>query len=146
MKKNRIGFRLFSIFFLLVFLSGLSVFAQKNPKDKFIFAPLNPIKMPKVETVTIKNGLKLFLVEDHEYPTIDMRAMVRMGSVFEPSSKIGLASITGRVLRTGGTTSMTGDEIDKELETLAATVSTGIGLASGYIMVSPYFLCILENM
>lgn len=136
MKKNRIVFRVFSVFLLLVFLSGVSVLAQKSPKDKFIFAPLNPIKMPKVETVVLKNGLKLFLVEDHEYPTIDMRAMVRIGSVFEPSSKIGLASITGQVLRTGGTASITGDEIDKELETLAATVSTGIGQTSGYITVS----------
>jgi zinc protease len=31
---------------------------------------------------------------------------------------------------------MTGDEIDKELETMAASVSTGIGLTSGYITVS----------
>jgi predicted Zn-dependent peptidase len=62
--------------------------------------------------------------------------MVRLGSVFEPASQIGLASITGRVLRTGGTTSMTGDQIDKELETMAAYVSTGIGLTSGYITVS----------
>lgn len=136
MKKLRKSFRFFSVLFLLIFLSGISVFAQKSPKDKFIFPTLNPIKMPKVETVNLKNGLKLFLVEDHEYPTIDMRAMVRVGSVFEPPSKIGLASVTGSVLRTGGTTSMSGDEIDKELETLAATVSTGIGQTSGYIMVS----------
>jgi len=136
MKKTRELFRIFSILFLLILFCGVSVFAQKGPRDKFVFSPLNPIKMPKVETVNLKNGLKLFLVEDHEYPTIDMRAMVHARSVFEPASKIGLASITGQVLRTGGTTSMTGDEIDKELETLAATVSTGIGRGSAYITVS----------
>lgn len=136
MKKQKTLLKLFFILCLLVFISGMSVFAQKSPKDKFIFPTLNPINMPKVETVTLKNGMKLFLVEDHEYPTIDMRAMVRVGSVFEPVVKIGLASITGSVLRTGGTTSMTGDEIDKELETMAASVSTGIGQTSGYIMVS----------
>ena len=136
MKKQRTLLKLLSVLFLLVFISGVSVFGQKSPKDKFIFPTLNPIKMPQIETVTLKNGIKLFLVEDHEYPTIDMRAMVRIGSVFEPSSKIGLASITGSVLRTGGTASMTGDEIDKELETMAASVSTGIGQTSGYIMVS----------
>lgn len=135
MKHKRL-FKAFSVVFLLIFLSGVFLFAQKNPKDKFIFPTLNPIKMPKVETVKLKNGLKLFLVEDHEYPTIDMRAMVHVGSVFEPATKIGLASITGQVLRTGGTSSMTGDEIDKELETLAASVSTSIGEASGYIGVS----------
>ncbi|MGB2764496.1 MAG: pitrilysin family protein [Candidatus Aminicenantaceae bacterium] len=136
MKKQKTLLKLFFILYLFVFISGMSVFAQKSPKDKFVFTTLNPINMPKVETIKLKNGMKLFLVEDHEYPTIDMRAMVRIGSVFEPSSKIGLASITGSVLRTGGTTSMTGDEIDKELETMAASVSTGIGQTSGYIMVS----------
>ena len=138
MKKQRKFIKIFPTFFLLflIIFCGGSGFAQKSPKDKFFFAPLSPIKMPRVETVELENGLRLFLVEDREYPTIDMRAIVRVGSVFEPPSKTGLASITGQVLRTGGTVSMTGDEIDKELETLAATVSTGIGLASGYIMVS----------
>jgi len=136
MKKQRTLLKLLSVLFLLVFISGVSVFGQKSPKDKFVFSPLNPIKMPQIETVTLKNGMKLFLVEDHEYPTIDMRAMIHTGSVFETPSKIGLASITGQVLRTGGTVSMTGDEIDKELETLAATVETGIGQTSGFITVS----------
>ena len=136
MKPQRKLITLFLASFLSILFCGTYVYAQKSPKDKFIFPQLNPIKMPKVERVELKNGLELFLVEDHEYPTIDMRAMVRLGSVFESASQIGLASITGRVLRTGGTTSMTGDQIDKELETMAAYVSTGIGLTSGYIMVS----------
>lgn len=116
--------------------SGAVSFAQKSPKDRFVFGPLSPIKIPKVETVELKNGLKLFLVEDHDYPTIDLRALVRAGSVFEPAGKIGLASVTGTVLRTGGTHTKTGDDIDRELETLAASVETSIGLTNGYFMVS----------
>jgi zinc protease len=136
MMKRRKILNLFLVLFLLVHFCGLFVFAQKSPKDKFVFGPLNPIKMPKVEKVELKNGLKLFLVEDHDYPTINIRAMVHTGSVFEPASKIGLAAVVGEVIRTGGTTSRTGDEIDKELETMAATVETGISQNSGYIMVS----------
>lgn len=117
----------------LVFGSGYS---QKAPKDKPVFGPLNPIKMPKVERAVLPNGIRLFLVEDPEYPTIDLLAMVRTGSVFEPADKVGLASLTGAVLRTGGTQFKTGDQIDKELETLAATVETGIGQTSGNISVS----------
>ncbi len=133
---NRKLTKVFLVLFILIQFCGLSVFAQKSPKEKFVFGPLNPIKMPKVEKIELKNGLKLFLVEDHDYPTIDVRAMVHTGSVFEPASKIGLAAIVGDVLRTGGTASRTGDEIDKELETMAATVETGISQTSGYIMVS----------
>jgi predicted Zn-dependent peptidase len=92
--------------------------------------------MPKVEKAELPNGLKLFLVEDPEYPTIDLWAMVRTGSVFEPAAKVGLASITGQVLRSGGTKTKTGDQIDKELDTLAASVSTSIGQTSGSLSVS----------
>jgi predicted Zn-dependent peptidase len=120
---------------LLAFITG-AAYAQKAPKDKFVFGPLNPIKMPKVERAELPNGIKLFLVEDPEYPTIDLWAMVKAGSVFEPADKTGLASLTGSVLRTGGTQSKTGDQIDKELETLAATVETGIGQTAGNIRVS----------
>ncbi|MFW6131860.1 MAG: M16 family metallopeptidase [Candidatus Aminicenantaceae bacterium] len=121
--------------FLIIF-SGNGILAQKNPKDKFDFPKLNPIKMPDIEKVELSNGLQLFLVEESKYPTIDLRAMIHTGSVFEPEDKIGLASITGQVLRTGGTETRTGDEIDKELETMAASISTGIGQTSGYIMTS----------
>lgn len=136
MKKKRALLTFIGVLLFVILFCGTFLFAQKSPKDKFVFAPLNPIKMPKIEKVSLANGLKVFLVEDHEYPTIDMRAMVHTGSVNEPPSKIGLAAITGQVLRTGGTESKTGDEIDKELETMAATVETGIGQGSGYITVS----------
>ena len=105
--------------------------AQKSPKDKFEFPTLNPIKMPNIETLELENGLKVFLVEDHDYPTIDLRAVVSIGSVHEPAEKVGLAAMTGTVLRTGGTASKTGDDIDRELESLAASVETYIGQSSG---------------
>lgn len=138
MREKRYFSRYITVFCLVIAFCGVSLFAQKSPKARFLFPALNPIEMPQVDTVELGNGLKLFLVEDHEYPTIDLRAMVRGGSVFEQPSQIGLAAVTGQVLRSGGTTSMTGDEIDEELETLAASVSTGIGLTSGYITVSVF--------
>lgn len=127
--------KVFAGLFLLTLFYGMS-YGQLGPKDKFVFGPLNPIKMPKVEKTELANGLKLFLVEDPEYPTIDLWAMVRAGSVFEPAAKIGLASITGQVLRTGGTKTKTGDQIDKELDTLAASVSTSVSQIYGSMSVS----------
>lgn len=122
---------------LAVFSSGATgLFSQKSPKDKFDHAPLHPIQMPEVKEVTFPNGLRLFLVEDHEFPTVDIRAMVKTGSVYEPSEKAGLAAIAGEVLRTGGTAARSGDDIDKDLETMAATLETSIGETSGYIRVS----------
>ncbi|NUO79618.1 insulinase family protein [candidate division KSB1 bacterium] len=109
---------------------------QKSPKDKFTFPPLSPIVMPDIEKVELKNGMQLLLVEDQQYPTIDLRAMIGVGSIYEPADKIGLAAITGTVLRTGGTEKMTGDEIDQVVETLGATIETSVGQGSGYVNVS----------
>ncbi|MCJ7525739.1 MAG: insulinase family protein [Candidatus Aminicenantes bacterium] len=130
MKKNRI------VISILALTLSACLWAQKGPKDPFQFAKLNQIKMPEVKQVTLKNGLKLFLVEDKSLPTIDMRGMIYSGSVYEPAEKAGLASITGEVLRSGGTQKLNGDQLDRELETMAAQIETGIDDESGYIQIS----------
>ncbi|MBE0460111.1 MAG: insulinase family protein [Candidatus Aminicenantes bacterium] len=127
---------IFGLAICIGIMCGVFVYGQKSPKETFVFPPLNPIQMPKVEQMELPNGLQLFLVEDHEYPTIDMHALVRTGSIYEPKEKVGLAALTGRVLRTGGTVSKTGDEIDKELESIAARIEVFIGQTSGNINVS----------
>jgi predicted Zn-dependent peptidase len=136
MKRVPSSLSILIICLLLSFaLAGVAA-TQKGPKDKFSFPSLHGIEMPKVAQATLKNGLKLYLVEDRLYPTIDLRAMVGVGSIYEPADKIGLASITGTVLRTGGTEKMKGDEIDQLLESLGASVETSVGEGSGYVYVS----------
>ncbi|MHC4580942.1 MAG: M16 family metallopeptidase, partial [Planctomycetota bacterium] len=95
------------------------------------YPKLGDIEVPEVEQVTLANGMRLFLLEDHELPLINLSVRIRTGSIHEPAEKIGLASMTGQVMRTGGTGTMTGDEMDEELEAIAASVETGIGLNSG---------------
>ncbi len=133
MKQVRQSIR-FSL--VLSFLFSSMLLAQKGPKDPFVFPPLSKVLTPAINEVTLKNGMRLFLVEDHDYPTIDMRALVRTGSLYEPADKCGMASITGTVLRTGGSKKYPGDELDRMLETLGATVETGISQESGYISLS----------
>ncbi|MGB2809816.1 MAG: pitrilysin family protein [Sedimentisphaerales bacterium] len=102
-----------------------------RPYKNLKFPRLGDIEMPRVQRVTLANGMRLFLVEDHELPLISISARIRTGSIYGPADKIGLASITGIVMRTGGTTSRTGDELDEQLERIAAAVETSIGLNSG---------------
>lgn len=135
-RQSQRSLRLFCAFVLILALWAPAARAQKSPKDKFEFPALNPIKMPKIEILELANGLNVFLVEDHDFPTIDIRAVVRIGSVYEPAEKVGLAAITGTVLRSGGTASKTGDEIDRELESLAAIIETYIGQSSGGFVAS----------
>jgi len=86
--------------------------------------------------IQLKNGMVIFLQEDHELPLIDGTARIRGGSVNEPATKTGLMDIYGEVWRTGGTKSQTGDQLDDLLEARAAKVETGSGSDSTTISFS----------
>jgi len=100
------------------------------------FPPLRPIQVPKVATFTLPNGMKLYLLEDHELPMINGVAQVRTGNLFEPADKIGLATMTGMVIRTGGTRTKTGEQLDEQLENIAASVESNIGETAGSVSFS----------
>ncbi len=112
-------------------LPKLKVSQQGASYKRIKYPKLGDIVMPDVGKVTLDNGIKLFLLEDHELPIINVSVMIRTGSIFEPADEIGLASICGEVMRTGGTKTRTGDQIDEELESIAARVETSIGVDSG---------------
>jgi len=134
--------RIFLIKCLVLLAFGLSIFVtgcssrQAADYEKLKYPKLGDIVMPQIEQATLPNGMRLFLVEDHELPLINVSAIIRTGSIYEPADKTGLASITGEVMRTGGTAARTGDELDEELERMAASVETAIGLNSGSASVS----------
>ena len=97
------------------------------------FPPLKRIPIPNVATYTLPNGMKLYLLEDHELPVVSGTIRVRTGNLFEPADKVGLATITGVVMRSGGTKNKTGDQLDEELENIAASVESDIGESSGTV-------------
>ncbi len=104
-----------------------------KPWNRLAYPKLGEVKLPEVKRYTLANGMKLFLVEDHRLPLVDARALVRTGSRWEPADKAGLAGIFGQVLRTGGTKTKTGDQMDEELEAIAASVESGVGTSSGSV-------------
>ena len=104
---------------------------SKKPHEGLVYPPLNQPQPPVAQRVELDNGMIIYLLEDHELPIVDISARIRTGAIYEPGDKIGLAAITGAVMRTGGTASKTGDELDEILENLAASVEVGIGDDSG---------------
>src|SRR5439155_27008196 len=92
--------------------------------------------IPKVEQVTLPNGMKLYLLEDHDLPMVRGLALVRTGNLFDQADKVGLATVTGETIRSGGTTSKSGDQIDEELENIAASIESQIGESFGSISFS----------
>jgi len=105
------------------------------------FAPLPSIKVPEPAEITLSNGMKVLLLEDHELPLVSGAALIRTGNLFDPAAKRGLAGLTGEVMRSGGTASRTGDQLDQDLENVAAAVESQIGETSGTLT----FSCLKEN-
>ncbi len=105
------------------------------------YAPLAQVKIPDVASFTLPNGMKVYLLENHELPMVNGMALVRTGNLLDPSDKVGLAELTGTVLRTGGTKELTGDQIDERLENVAASVESQIGETSAQVS----FFCLKEN-
>lgn len=95
------------------------------------FAPIPEIKLPKYERFVLRNGLVVYLMEDHELPLVSGTALVRTGSRWEAGDKVGLAGFTGTVMRTGGTKKHSPDELNEILEQRAAAVETNISEAAG---------------
>jgi len=127
---------------LSVFLLAASLapaWSQQRPVpsvENLTYPPLKPIQIPSVASYTLPNGIRLYLLEDHELPVISGVARVRTGNLFDPPDKVGLADVTGTVLRSGGTASKTGDELDEQLENIAASVESNIGETSGSLSFS----------
>lgn len=118
--------------FLCLLQAAVGVAADLAPTDprtmRFPTVEFNP---PEADRVVLGNGMVVYLLEDHELPLVTINATLRTGSWLDPAEKVGLAGMTGAVMRTGGSASMSPDEVDEELEQLAATVSIGFGKESG---------------
>ena len=123
---------LLSVAFLLVtFNFSSAATATAKHYTELQFGPLPEVKIPKYERLTLNNGMVVYLMENHDLPLINGTALIRTGDRLEPGDKIGLAELMGSVMRTGGTTKHTPDQLNDMLEQRAASVETGIGETSG---------------
>jgi zinc protease len=100
------------------------------------YPPLPPIKIPEPTQFTLSNGMRVFLLEDHELPLVRGLGMVRTGNLFDPPDKHGLSQIMADVMRSGGTKDKTGDQIDEELENMAASVESSMDETSASVSFS----------
>ena len=104
---------------------------RANPRT-MSFPPLR-YDIPKAERVVLECGMPVYLLRDPELPIINISAMVRTGSVYEPAPLSGLASLTGGVMRSGGAGGLTPEKMDDELEFMASSVESNIGTDMGTV-------------
>ncbi|MBK7141433.1 MAG: insulinase family protein [bacterium] len=88
------------------------------------------LRIPKVgvdvERVVLENGMVLYLYENHRFPVLNINTLIRCGSVYDPSDKDGLSSLVGTVMRTGGTTTISGDSLNMLMEYAGGSLETRI--------------------
>jgi len=94
------------------------------------FAPVE-FSPPEPARHVLENGMVVYLLEDHELPLVSLSATMRTGGWLEPQDKIGLAGLTGSLMRTGGGGGLTAEKIDEELEQFAIDINMGMGRQSG---------------
>jgi len=116
---------------LLALLLALPTAAQVQDYKQIKNPPLRPLTIPEPQRITLPNGMVVMLLEDHELPVVEAFVRIRTGSRHEAAEKAGLATIVGDVLRTGGTKSMTGDQMDDFLEARGARIETDMSDAYG---------------
>lgn len=126
----RLMMRLTGLLAIVLFTLSATTHAQQR-YDQLTYPELNEFKRPDIETFTLDNGIQFFLVEDRELPLIDVTVRIRTGGVLVPNEKAGLASLTGTVMRSGGTKSYPADTLNQLLENRAASMETGIGFTAG---------------
>ncbi|HET9533354.1 MAG TPA: pitrilysin family protein [Blastocatellia bacterium] len=88
------------------------------------------VNLPKARETTLKNGLKVIVLEGfNKVPTFSMQMVILSGGLADPKDQHGLASFTASLLREGAG-KRTSREIAEQIDTLGATLSAGAGLSS----------------
>jgi zinc protease len=108
----------------LVTAPQLALAQGKTVADQLTYPKLKDIPMPAVARETLPNGMKLLLVEDHDFPVVGFQAIVRGGMLAEPAGRTSLTELVGTVLRTGGTEAMNGDAMDEQLDRMGSSITS----------------------
>jgi len=113
----------FAICMALLAPSALTA-QQDKPWEKIPIPKLHEFKPQQPKRIELKNGIVIFLQEDHELPFVSGSVLIPGGSRDENTAKAGLVGLYGQAWRTSGTAKMDGDALDDLLEAKAAHIET----------------------
>lgn len=63
--------------------------------------PARPYSFPEVRRITLDNGLRILIVENHDSPLVALRVLTRSGAAQDPENRAGLAAVTADMLDEG---------------------------------------------
>jgi predicted Zn-dependent peptidase len=87
------------------------------------------LKLPRPKEATLKNGLRVIVLENHRVPTFTMQMVILSGGISDPSDYHGLSTFTAAMLREG-TTRRKSIDIAEQMDTLGATITTSSAVSS----------------
>ena len=115
----------FAAFALLLFALSPLPAQQSNPWEKIPVPTLHEFHPQQPKRIELKNGIVIFLQEDHELPFISGAVLIPGGTRDLDPTKAGLIGIYRQAWRTSGSEKMDGDAMDDLLEARAAHIETG---------------------
>lgn len=130
----RVGWRAalsLAVVFTALWLAPLQAQAEQQPWEQFTYPEINNFNIPELEIFELENGIRFYLVEDRELPLIDLTVLIRSGGINVPDELVGLNTLAGTVMRSGGTESSPGDVLNELLENRAAVMEVDFGFTSG---------------
>lgn len=115
---------------VLVLFATTTTFAAEIPDrpEKLMFPELT-FEIPDADSLRFElaDGTPVYAKQDKQFPLVNIAVYFRGGRYLVPDGKEGLAGITASAWRTGGAGERTAQELDEELDFLAANLGTSIG-------------------
>ncbi|TYB78974.1 M16 family metallopeptidase [Bizionia myxarmorum] len=129
--------------FVVLFFIALSVSAQIDRSKQPKAGPAPKITLEEPGEFTLKNGLKVLVVENHKLPRVSYSLRIDNPPIYE-GNIAGVTSVLGAMLG-NGTETISKDAFNEEIDFLGASLNLGFG--SGYASaLSQYSERILELM
>ena len=108
-----------------IFAIALALLAQIQATPPPPAAPRQPV-LPKPVERTLKNGLRVIVVQKRNVPLVEARLLIKTGGEEDPPELAGLADMTASLL-TKGTKTRTAEQIARGVEALGATLQSSGG-------------------
>ncbi len=128
---------------VVVLLSFGAIYGQVDRSKLPAPGTARPINIGDYESFELKNGLKVFVIENHKLPRVSYNVILDLEPIKE-NEKAGYLSMVGQMMRRG-TETRTKEQIDEEIDFIGASLFAGSSniFASG---LSKYNEKILELM
>lgn len=107
-----------------MFLSCAARVAQAQELDRTKRPPSGApttLRVPAIQMRTLKNGIKVAVLEQHELPVVSIRVVIDAQALLDPPGKEGVATLTSQMLAEG-TTTRTADQLAEAFADLGNTV------------------------